>query len=185
MNVDVHIMYLSSHTITQGRNINNLKLYKGSHKLQYGNGIYFVTGSSLGGIFRRVISYLTPIVNHPLVKSGFKTIGNELLQGGIEVLNDNSNRSLQQVIQNEMGKRLQNLTEKAKTQLQKNLTTGENIRKRVLKGGSIKARKRKKNQSFIRGLLIKKSAKKRKLLKKRKTGRKKSRNSNNLNNIFD
>lgn len=175
--------------IYHGSGYDDIKLYKSPYRLQTGAGL-MIRGTSLGGIFKRFFKYIRPLVQKsmPYVKKGLKTVGNEVLEGGIEMLNDTSQRSFNELFREQSGKRINNLAERAQKKLRENLS-GENInrrnragRKTVLGSGGLKKHKvvKKKHLNLksiltaptIRGLVIKDNKKKkhtRRVKKKKKS----------------
>jgi hypothetical protein len=122
----------------EGRGIGgNFKGLKG----QKGNGL----GSFLSGLFRSVFPY---------IKSGTKTIGNELFNTGVNLLRDNLNgKNFKESLKTRVTEAGNSLTSKAAKKLESMVGSGLKTRKRRRKTQSTIGRKakRSKKQSSKRG----------------------------------
>lgn len=66
----------------RGGSIKDISLYRSPYRVQSGRNVYYYsTGNGLGSVLKGVWNFLTP-----LIKSGSKAIGSELLQGSAEIL---------------------------------------------------------------------------------------------------
>ncbi|CAG9806785.1 unnamed protein product [Chironomus riparius] len=112
------------HPIFSGSGLGDIRLYKSSPRLQYGANIRLVEGRNLGGAFTRFFRYIAPIVQKalPFIKSGAKAAGKEVLQGGLEILENINDKPLKDLMKEQTKKRVQNLSEKAAQTLKKNLS---------------------------------------------------------------
>lgn len=121
------------------------KSYISPRQIQFGRN-YYGRGKGFGDDFRGVMSFLSP-----LLKSGSRAIGGELLKGGAEILGDiasgNNKQSLGRLIKEQGAKRARNLAIKAHDKLEK-LQSGEgfrsikphsNLRQALIHGAILKA----------------------------------------------
>lgn len=145
-----------------GKNIHDIRMFKGINKLQYGNNIRVVQGKSLGGVFKNFFKFIAPIIksSRPIVKKAAKAVSKEILEGGVEILRDmDKGVSMKTLVEQQTNKRLNNISERAIQELNKNLTSGGNIRRKksvALKPTAIKTR----NPSispFIKGIVVKRN----------------------------
>lgn len=94
------------------------RLYVSPRQLQLGRNFYS-RGGGFGDVFRGVFNFLSP-----LLRSGTKAIGRELLSGSAEVLEGLSkNQPLSSLMQQQKEKRIKNLTQMAREKIN-NLQSG-------------------------------------------------------------
>lgn len=171
--------------------------YEDYHNMQSGGGsmVYFKgspyqrghgIGSFLGGLFRQAL---------PLLKSGARTVGKELLQCGINVLDDlgSDNKTLKESVDQRTGDVVRNLKNKAKDEIV-GILKGKGYkgkrRRKTSQSKSIsrrrktkKTKRQRKPRASLKGKGLGKSklkitkvkrkiAKKRKIIRKRKTSNK-------------
>lgn len=157
-----------------GEGLRDIKLYSQPMRVQMGRN-YFSRGMGLNSAFRGIISFLSP-----LLKSGAKFLGSELLKGSSEMLeNLDQGKSLKTLFDEQKTKRLNNIKDATISKLKK-LQSGENIR-------SIKRRQMLKNK-FITAIGVRKPRSKVKRLvkqKKNKKTKKPKRKVQRRSDIFD
>ena len=188
--------------IFSGSGLSDIRLHKSFPRLQYGGNIRLVEGRNLGGAFTRFFRYIAPIVQKalPYIKSSAKAAGKEVLQGGLEILENIDEKPLKSLMKEQTKKRVKNLSERAAQTLKKNLTEGSGKRrkkrkqKKIVDGKGLKnkkkSNKRRKMQTekLIRGVVVRKRkpVKKQKTpIKKNKTNKKKSQKKSNTLKYFE
>lgn len=125
--------------------------YYSSGRGQRGAGI----GSFLKGIFRQVL---------PFLKGGVKSLGEEVLKGGVGVLKDSlKGKSLKESLGLRMREAGGNLTEKAARKVES-----------MVGGGRLKGRRRRRKHQSTSGRVTKRTISRKKKSPKKKTTRKKS-----------
>ena len=131
---------------------NGMPYFQGS-PYQRGHGI----GSFLGGLFRGAL---------PLLKSGARAIGKELLQCGINVLDDLPDKDLKDSMNERTGEAAKNLKRKAINSIFGNMSGKGYKTKRRRKSAQLKSiTRRKKTKKAVRSKKPHKSAKQRKVKK--------------------
>jgi len=168
-----------------GGSIKDISLYRSPYRVQSGRNVYYYsTGNGLGSVLKGVWNFLTP-----LIKSGSKAFGSELLQGSAEILdNIGGERSFQTLVDEQKKKRINNLRDRAMNKLT-NLQSGSALR-------GIKSRGQ-LSDSLIKGIVLgrhgggkKKSRKNRKKKigkpkKKKSKGRRRKKSKKRQPDLFD
>lgn len=90
-----------------------------------GAPVYYATGKGLSNIFRGIYSFLAP-----LIKSGGRVVGKELLKGGAEVLEGLSKgeKPIGSLIKQSAANRIRTLSKMAEERLGDSQQTGSNLR---------------------------------------------------------
>jgi hypothetical protein len=148
----ISIVIMNPYSTYRGGSLKDLKLYTSPHRLQFGRN-YYATGQGLASAFRGIFNFLAP-----LLKSGSKVIGSELLRGGAELIDNlGGEKSFSTLLQEQKNKRLNNITQKGMEAF-KNMQSGKALR-------SIK-RKKFAADGLIKGVVSKARASK--VIKKRR-----------------
>lgn len=160
---------MSPNNTYHGGSMRDISLYKSPYRLQSGRNIYYARGRGLGNVLRGIFQYLAP-----MLKAGTKAVGQEVLKGSAEVLqNMGGDRSFSSLVKEQKEKTLKNLENRAMAKLEK-LQKGNGLR--------IKRKKKAEHQA-IRGLYV--NTPRPKVSPKRKASKKTTRKRLRKSDIFD
>jgi hypothetical protein len=109
-----------------GESFGNIgEIYKSPYRIQKGRALryYYAQGQGLGSVFRGVLHFLTP-----LIKSGSKAVGKELLRSGTELLeNMDTQTPMKDLLKRQSNKALSNLRMSALDKI-KSFQSGQGLR---------------------------------------------------------
>jgi hypothetical protein len=142
--------------IRYGRSLQVGRIYSGSKKVQWGRNLYIVEGRGLGMALRGLISFISPYI-----MKGVKSIGREVLEGGVKVMNNlDDNKSFKESVTEEFQTRSKKLGAEALGKMQEKLLTGNALRRKILQeekscGKGMKSRGIKRKRLTMKDPVIK------------------------------